>query len=416
MPTSPDFDILIVGGGMVGAGVAALIGVEPALASARVALLEERPPEFPPADDDIDVRVSALSRASERILDAVGAWPLIEAKHRSAYTNMRVWDAQSSPWGGAALHFDASSTSEPNLGHIVENRRVQWALLDCPAFRRQTTVLRTQLSALEFAPDRVTAVLNDGRRLSAQVVIGADGAQSASRQFAGLDVTGWSYDQHAFVTHVRTALPHQRTAWQRFLNTGPIAFLPLADGRSSIVWSTKPEQAAHLLACMPEEAAREIEIASANALGAIEVAGPRAAFPLKLAHARQYCRERFVLVGDAAHAVHPLAGQGVNLGFMDCAALVQVMGEAVTQAGRLDAIADRRVLRRYERWRKSENLLAMGLIDGLNRLFGTSSEMLGWMRRTGLAAVDRSDIAKRLLIERAMGVRGEIPRIAARSR
>ncbi|MGH8177972.1 MAG: FAD-dependent monooxygenase, partial [Steroidobacter sp.] len=214
-------------------------------------------------------------------------------------------------------------------------------------------------------------------------------------------------------THVRTARPHERTAWQRFLPQGPIAFLPLADGRSSIVWTTKPRHAQHLASCPAEEAAAEIERAIDGIFGTTEIAGPRGAFPLRLTHVRSYCRERFVLVGDAAHALHPLAGQGVNLGLLDCAALIEVLGEELAASGRADAIAEMRALRRYERWRKSENAIALGLIDGLNRLFSTSNSTLGWARRLGLTAVDRSSLAKRFLMGRAMGTRGEIPKIVA---
>ena len=180
---------------------------------------------------------------------------------------------------------------------------------------------------------------------------------------------------------MRTERPHEHTAWQRFLPAGPLAFLPLADGRSSIVWTTKPAHAAQLVACPPEEAAGEIAAAIDQVLGSVDVAGPRGAFPLRLTYARSYCRERFVLVGDAAHAVHPLAGQGVNLGFLDCAALIEVLAEEVAAAGRSDAVSESRALRRYERWRKSENTIALGLIDGLNRLFSTSNDALARARR-----------------------------------
>jgi 2-octaprenylphenol hydroxylase len=214
------------------------------------------------------------------------------------------------------------------------------------------------------------------------------------------------------VTHVRTEHPHARTAWQRFLADGPIAFLPLADGRSSIVWTTRPAHAEHLATCPPEEAAREIEQALDGVLGKVEIAAARVHFPLRLTHARQYCKDRFALVGDAAHSIHPLAGQGVNLGFLDCAALVQVLAQELEEGGNVETLAELRVLRRYERWRKSENLIALGLVDGLNRLFSTSDSTLGWLRRTGLGVVDRSALAKRFFMGRAMGTAGELPTIA----
>ena len=409
----PDFDILVIGGGMVGACAAALAASNRELDELRIALLERTLPAPIPPDADIDLRVSALSRASERILDAVGAWELIAPAHLSPYAEMKVWDAKVKPYGPGAVHFSASASSEPSLGHIVENRRIQSAIYDCRALRQRVVALSGELAGLEFAEDQATALLSDGRRITALLIVGADGADSPSRKMAGIDAGGWAYDQHAFVTHVRTERPHERTAWQRFLAAGPIAFLPLADGRSSIVWTTKPEHAAQLVRSPAPEAAAAIEVAIDSVLGAVEIAGPRGAFPLRLVHARSYCRERFVLVGDAAHAVHPLAGQGVNLGFLDCAALIEVLGDEVAACGRRDAIAELRALRRYERWRKSENALALGLIDGLNRLFGASNELLGWARRRGLTTVNRSTFAKRFFMGRAMGTAGELPRVAA---
>ena len=323
-----------------------------------------------------------------------------------------MWDAAGKPRGAGAIHFSASATSEPNLGHIVENRRLQWALYDCPPFRQRVTLLRAELAGMTLERDRAVVSLGDGRTLSAALVVGSDGAASLSRKLAGIETAGWDYDQRAFVTHVRTEHPHARTAWQRFLADGPIAFLPLADGRSSIVWTTRPAHAEHLASCPPEEAAQEIERALDGALGSVEVAGARLHFPLRLTHARQYCKDRFALVGDAAHAIHPLAGQGVNLGFLDCAALVEVLAQELERGGDPQALAELRVLRRYERWRKSENLIALGLVDGLNRLFSTSDTTLGWIRRTGLGAVERSAIAKRFFIGRAMGTSGELPAVA----
>ena len=406
-----DFHIVIVGGGMVGACAAALAAVDPRLAELRIAVLEAHPPASPP-QGDVDLRVSAVSRASQRILTAVGAWPLVPPQSLSPYEEMIVWDAASKPGGAGAIHFSASTTSEPNLGHIVENRRLQWALYDCPPFRQRVTLLRAELAGLTLERDRAVVSLGDGRVLSAALVVGSDGAASLSRKLAGIETAGWNYDQRALVTHVRTERPHARTAWQRFLADGPIAYLPLADGRSSIVWTTRPAHAEHLAACPPEQASQEIEQALDGVLGKVEVAAPRMHFPLRLTHARQYCKERFALVGDAAHSIHPLAGQGVNLGFLDCAALVQVLAQELADGGTVEALAELRGLRRYERWRKSENLIALGMVDGLNRLFSTSDETLGWIRRSGLGAVNRSALAKRFFIGRALGTAGELPRVA----
>lgn len=411
-----DFDILVIGGGMVGACLAALLGSERQLGDLRIALLEANPPTLPPPDRDVDLRVSAVSRASERILDAIGAWSKIPSQHPSAYSEMVVWDASGRPHGPGSIHFSASATSEPDLGHIVENRRLQWAIYESAALRNRVTVLRAELSRLELDAECAAATLADGRRITAALIVGADGADSASRKLAGIDTHGWSYDQRAFVTHVGTEHPHERTAWQRFLPEGPIAFLPLADGRSSIVWTATPEHAQQLVSCPPEQLAAELEAALGGVLGKVAVSGPRGQFPLRLIHAREYCKPRFVLVGDAAHAVHPLAGQGVNLGFLDCAALVETLAAELAAGGTVESLAELRVLRRYERWRKSENALALGLIDGLNRLFSNASPLLTWARRFGLSVVDRQALAKRFLMGRAMGTAGDAPRLVRQAR
>ena len=407
-----DFDVIVIGGGMVGACAAALAAEAREFAGMRIALLEAHPPTQPPSDNDVDLRVSAVSRASQRILESFGAWSRIEPRHRSAYTEMVVWDAATRPRSPGSLHFSASESSEPDLGHIIENRRLQWAIYETAAIRKRVTVLRAELVGLELDDESATIVLTDGRKLTAALLVGADGAASSSRKLAGIETRGWAYDQRAFVTHVGTEHAHAKTAWQRFLPAGPIAFLPLADGRSSIVWTTTPEHAKQLTECAPEQLAAELRSALDGALGEIQVSGPRAQFPLRLTHAVNYCRPRFVLVGDAAHAVHPLAGQGVNLGFLDCAALIETLAGEIAAGGNVESMSELRVLRRYERWRKSENAVALGLVDAINRLFSNNQPVLRWARQFGLAAVDGSAFAKRFFMGRALGTTGDTPRAA----
>jgi len=407
-----DFDLVVIGGGIVGACAAALAAAHPDLSKLKIALVEANPPQSPPNDGEIDVRVSAFSRASERILDSFGAWSAIGAAHVSPYVDMVVWDAAGKPGGSASIHFSAAASREPNLGHIVENRQVHWAIYSSAAFRSRVTVLRAQLTSLELGEDAAQLTLSDGRRYSTQLAVGADGADSTSRALAGIEASTHDYRQAAFVTHVRTAHPHRRTAWQRFLPQGPIAFLPLADGRSSIVWTTTPEHAAR---CVSDEAANvelAIEQAIDGILGKVTLAGPRASFPLRLVHARRYCAQRFVLIGDAAHTVHPLAGQGVNLGLLDAAALIETLAQERASGASAEALGEKRALRRYERWRKSENTLAVGLIDGLNRLFSGSRGLNAPLRRWGLNAVDRLPLIKDFLMSRALGTGGELPQLA----
>jgi 2-polyprenylphenol 6-hydroxylase len=406
-----DFDIVVVGGGLVGSCFAALAACTPELDDLRIAVVEARPPALPPPDDVVDLRVSAVSRASQRILTVAGAWSRIDSRCLSPYTDMVVWDHAGSADGEGAIHFSSAETAEPDLGHIVANDRLLWALMETPVIAGRVVWLPASLTGLDCGPDCTHVSLSDGRRYTVHLVVGADGGASASRQLAGIETSGWPYERQAVVAHVTTERPHRATAWQRFLPAGPLAFLPLADGRSSIVWTTTPEHAAELLEVPDAAFGAEIAAASDHVLGAVTARGPRAAFPLVLRHARHYCRQGFVLIGDAAHVVHPLAGQGVNLGFMDAAALVQILAEARAAGGGLSEMREMKALRRYERWRKSENLLAMGLIDVIGRVFASPDPAIAALRRIGLGAVRGSGFMRRVLVERALGLAGEVPRI-----
>ena len=403
-----DFDVVVVGGGMVGLCFAALAARDERLDSWRVAIVEPAAPRSP-RDDAMDLRVSALSRASERILQAAAAWPAL-AERACPYSDMVVWDAASRPDARDALHFSAAETGEPDLGHIVENVRVQWALLESPRLRG-VTQLTAGLEGLEFDADAARVTLSDGRRLTCELVVGADGGQSRTRELCGIGRAGWAYGQSAVVAHLRTAQPHRHTAWQRFLPGGPIAFLPLRDGRVSLVWTTSPEEADDLQAIEPAAFAPRVTEASDRVLGDVELDSGRAAFPLALWHAREYVRPRLALVGDAAHTIHPLAGQGVNLGFLDCAALAEVLAESAVANGEPFGL---RTLRRYERWRRSENALMLGATDALNRLFGERSLTVAGVRRLGMSLVTGQPLLRRLLVQRALGLAGDLPAIVTR--
>ena len=402
-----DFDVVVIGGGMVGLCFAALAAQDERLASWRIAIVEPTP-AAPPRDDRVDLRVSALSRASERILRAAGAWPAL-ADFACPYGEMVVWDAASRSDAWDALHFSAAETGEADLGHIVENARVQWALLESRQLR-SVTHLRAGLEALTFDDEAAWVTLGDGRRLACGLVVGADGGQSRTRELCGIGRGGWAYGQTAVVAHLRTERPHRYTAWQRFLPDGPLAFLPLRDGRVSLVWTTSPEAAQALTAATPADFARRVTEASDRVLGTVELDSERAGYPLALWHAREYVRPRLALVGDAAHTIHPLAGQGVNLGFLDGAALVEVLADAAAGGEPFGL----RTLRRYARWRRSENALMLGTTDTLNRLFGERSVPVAAIRRLGLSVVTRQPLLRRALVQRALGLAGDLPAVVTR--
>jgi len=403
-----DFDVIVIGGGMVGACFAALLARQEPLAGWRIAVVEPTAPRAPD-ERHLDLRVSALSRASERILRHAGAWPALEA-HVGPYSDMVVWDAAGRFDGRDTLRFSAAEAGEPNLGYIAENLRVQWALHQSPQVR-DVTQLRAGLEALEFDEDAARVTLSDGRRYSCALVVGADGGNSRARELCGIGRAGWAYGQVAVVAHLGTERPHRETAFQRFLPDGPLAFLPLRDGRVSLVWTTTPAEAESLQALEASEFSRRVAVASDRVLGAVELDGGRAGLPLALWHSREYVRPRLALVGDAAHTIHPLAGQGVNLGFLDCATLAEVLGAAVEGGGDPFAL---RNLRRYERWRRSENALMLGLTDTINRVFAQKSVAVAGVRRLGMALVASQPFARRALVQRALGLAGDLPALVTR--
>lgn len=402
-----EYDIAIVGGGMVGTALAGLLLRR--IPAASLVLVDAEPPPSWRPDAEPGLRVSALSEASTRLLAVCGAWHAIVGSRACAYREMRVWDGASPPGGLGSLHFRAADVGAAQLGYIVENELVRHALREALAGAEPLTILdEARLTGLALDGPRAELALADGRRLRARLVVGADGGASTSRQLAGLQVRGRDYDQRAVVANLRCERHHAWTAWQRFLPDGPIALLPLADGEVSIVWSTASDRAEALLA-MPDDAFRAaVTEASDGVLGEVLRSGRRASFPLRRRHAPVYTRARYALVGDAAHVVHPLAGQGVNLGLLDAAAMCEVLAQGF--AAERDP-GDPALLRRYERWRKSENLLAMAAFDGINRLFGNPNPALGALRRAGFTLVDRVAPLRVAFIRRAMGIAGDLPPI-----
>jgi 2-octaprenylphenol hydroxylase len=396
------YEVIVCGGGMVGAATACAL----AHGGVEVALLERFNPgrQWPP--EPIDIRVSALTKASQNILDMLGAWPGMVQRGVCAYRDMQVWDVR----GGGELHFDCADTVFSELGHIVENRvtvAALWDVLD--TLSAVTCITPAQVVDMQLNENGRQLRLEDGRVLEADLVIAADGRDSALRTMAGIHVTGWEYRQDGLVATVSTEQSHRFTAWQRFLDEGPLAFLPLNNGQSSIVWTLSSETAKHHLALDEQDFLQVLEQASGGILGRMLDVGPRAAFPLRFQYANNYIGPRFALCGDAAHAMHPLAGQGVNAGLLDAAAIAELVIRTKQEKRPLSST---RFLRRYERWRKGDNLLMMSSMDVLNKTYGVTAEIFAGLRSAGMNHINHSASMKAYFNHYAMGLRDDLPQLA----
>ena len=392
-------DVVIVGGGLAGGTLGCYLGN----AGLRVAVVEARPaPSRLGAAKD--VRVSALTPASERILRRAGIWNRIPPECACAFREMVVWDA-----GGAGeVHFEAAEIGAPELGHIVENQAIERALEAASVLGKVRWYRPASLENLQVQADGVQLQLDVGR-VQARLAVGADGSHSRVRALAGIECASGDYGQRAVVATLATELGHRDTAWQRFLPTGPLALLPLPGGRVSIVWSTTPEHAQQLLAVDAARFEREVSETAEWRLGAMRLEGERGSFPLLHLRAHSYVSDRIALIGDAAHTIHPLAGQGVNLGLLDAAALAEV-AIARHEAGR--DIGLRSNLRPYERSRKAHNQLMHHAMAAFHRLFGSDLEAIVTMRGLGLRLTDRVPPLKRCFMLLATGSAGDLPALA----
>ncbi len=398
------FDIVIVGSGMVGATLACMLASETDLS---IAVIDTVAPLEQPSTASFDIRVSAITRASENIFKNIAVWETIKALRVSPYRDMHVWDAK----GNGVLHFDSADLAEPTLGHIIENRVMQYALQQrLKTFENITVIAPACCKKMIENDEQIVLLLEDDKVITASLLVGADGSRSWVRQQANIMVRGWDYDQAALVTYVKTEKPHQEIAWQRFMPTGPLAFLPLTEGYSSIVWSTTPEHANELKNMSEAEFKKALCIASDNTLGEILSCAERGVFPLRFFAVDNYIKPNLALVGDAAHTIHPLAGQGVNLGLADAAALAQTLVDAYNSA---KSIHSKPVLRRYERWRKADNLAMMVAMDGLKNMFGSELSVVRELRNTGMNMINNLPVVKNILIKQAMGLTGDLSRFAS---
>lgn len=388
-------DAVIVGAGMVGA--AAALGL--ARAGLRVALIERLPVAPPTTSEPVDLRVVAIAPHAQRLLSTLGVWADIAGVRASPYERMQVVD----PVGSSTLGFDAADYGWPCLGHIVENRLVAGMLWR--ALGREpgaSLVLGDEMHSFEASADHVRVRLTSGSLLTSRLLIGADGVHSRIRNDLLIGVDGAAYDQSAVVAHVEMEAPPTRLAWQRFLPSGPLAFLPLGDGRASMVWTLPAERASVVAAESVEAFEQHLQRASAGTFGRLRLASERTAFPLRLQIAQRFVDRRAILIGDAAHVVHPLAGQGVNLGFEDVSALLASVERARASQRMAFGESD---LQRWGRQRRSDATLAARAFDGLNRLYAVAEGPLAVARTLGLRLVDRLTPVKRKLAERAAGIR-----------
>jgi 2-polyprenylphenol 6-hydroxylase len=399
----PAYDVAIVGGGMVGAAAACALGGS----SLKVALIERLKTSEAPSDE-YDLRVSALTLATQTMFEALGGWSGIARRRYARVAAMQIWDA-----GGAGeIRFDAADIGEPYLALIVENRVVVTALRERLHAHTNVHLIDRGVAEVKLGEQNALLTLSDDRQLHARLVVAADGADSAVRESLGIRVRSLDMRQQGIVATVRTERVHEETARQKFLATGPLAFLPLSDAHtSSIVWSADLARAQELLALDDTAFRTALQTAFGDRLGAIRAVSARAAFPLTLAHADEYVRNRVALIGDAAHTVHPLAGQGVNLGFLDAAALAEVALDAARERRDIGAY---HVLRRYERWRKGDNLAMLAVTGGFKFLFGNDWPALSGLRNLGLTVTDRVDPLKTSIMRRACGLTGDLPRLARR--
>lgn len=388
----PALDVVVVGGGMAGAAAALAL----ARGGFSATLLEARQPRPWSAAEDCDLRVVGLAPSSMALLSDLGVWTSIREARCSAFRQMHVWDAQ----GGAAIHFDAAASGRAELGCIVENRLVQSVLWDALPAAGVRVLCPARVQELAAGAERIELALADGSAVSARLVVAADGIASPLRRLAGIATRGHAYGQLAVVAHVATERAHQATAWQRFLPGGPLALLPLADGRSSIVWSLPEAEAQRVLALDDPAFMDAVGAASDFRLGRVTATTRRAAFPLQLQLAASYQAPRMVLLGDAAHAVHPLAGQGANLGLRDVAELRDTLHSA-RLAGR--DIGAAHVLRRYARRRRSADTLDALGFDALARVYGWTAPPLVAARNMGIRLLGHMAPVKRRIARHAAG-------------
>lgn len=390
------FDITIIGGGMVGLALAAGLAQESAPYPLKIAVIEGFPPQTP--REQITCRVSALNLASQTLLEQLGVWQTLLNWRATGYDQMQVWEKDSF----AKIQFDTQGLGVSHLGHIVENHLIQQALWQQVMAQKNVEIITALPQTLGITENNAILTLNNGQMLSSQLIVGADGANSWVRKQANIPLIFRDYGHHALVCNVETAEPHQHCARQIFAHDSILAFLPLhEDNLCSIVWSQSPEQAQTMKDCDEQTFNRHLTVAFDHRLGLCQVKGERKTIPLTARYARNFAQPRIVLVGDAAHTIHPLAGLGVNLGLQDVVSLLQEIRQ--NQQRGVD-LGEYRYLRHYERWRKTEAVKMLVAMQGLKELFAGEHPLKKLLRGVGLSATNQLSLVKEQLIKQALGI------------
>lgn len=386
------FDCAIVGGGMIGAATAVALGD----LGLKIALIEKFTPSDMEPEQPFDLRISAISLHSQQFLETLGAWHFIDLSRACQYKRLGVWEDDF-----AYTEFHCDEIGRNHLGYMVENKQIQLALW---------RVLRRHSNITQFCPDQVTQITEheryldialDSQTIQSTLILAADGANSQIRQLANIGLTGWDYGQSAMLINVKTALGTQDITWQKFYPTGPVAFLPMPDGHASLVWYHSKAEIKRLSGLSNDQLAHEVTKAFPNKLGNIEVLG-KGAFDLTRRHANDYVKGKVVLLGDAAHTINPLAGQGVNLGFKDVKALQMAFAKAL---GEGQAFDDVNTLQAYEKARRPDNLMMMSGMDAIYNVFSHPSPVIKLVRNLGLFASQRAGKLKSKALAYACGIK-----------
>jgi 2-octaprenylphenol hydroxylase len=398
--------VTIIGGGLVGLLFAALLS----RAKIPVTIIEIQEPLLHKDEIGFDARVSAINAVSQRLLENIGVWQLLRPKTFSPLRKLIVWDSL----GGAEIEFDCATIGALALGAIVENReiiRVLWQQLQAD----ENVTMITQVTPKELIQrtDHIEIILDNEEKILTRLVVGADGGKSWLRQQMHSEVVEQSYEQSAIVAVVKTQLPHLQTGWQAFFPAGVLALLPLSDSHHcAIVWSTPTARAHELMLIDENQFNDELNTAFGLRLGEIKRQSAAQAIPLIMRHAKHYVQSRLALIGDAAHTIHPLAGQGVNLGLMDAACLAQCIIDAQQEQRDFTSL---RVLRRYERWRKGDNALMLLAMRGFKELFNTTSPLIVQARNVGLSVTNKLDVVKNYFMRLAIGESQDLPHVARKN-